>query len=275
MKSIKLSSIISRGLLAGGALCLSFSLSTLAQVESTTKESNAGAATSTVKVERGTVVYVSGNSCVIKAEDGTLRHFDNVPDSVTVTVDGKQLNIHQIQPGMTIERQTITTTTPKVITTVKTVTGTVWFVSAPNSVILTMANGKNQKFNIPKGQKFNVDGQETDAFGLKKGMKVDAQQIIEVPATVVAQQMKRTGTMPPPPPAPKPEVAILILVPMKAEAPVEQAAATPEPEAAPTQLPKTASELPLIGLIGMLCCTIALAAMAIRGGASRLLTPRS
>jgi hypothetical protein len=56
---------------------------------------------------RGTVVYVSGTSRVIKAKDGTLRHFDNVPDSVTVTVDGKQLNIHQIQPGMTIERQTI------------------------------------------------------------------------------------------------------------------------------------------------------------------------
>jgi hypothetical protein len=254
---------------------LSFSLSTLAQVESTTKESNAGPATSTIKVERGTVVYVSGNSCVIKAEDGTLRHFDNVPDSVTVTVDGKQLNIHQIQPGMTIERQTITTTTPKVITTVKTVTGKVWFVSPPNSVILTMANGQNQKFNIPKGQKFTVDGRETDAFGLKKGMKVDAQQIIEVPATVVAQEMKRTGTMPPPPPAPKPEVAILILVPTKAAAPVEQAAATPEPEAAPTQLPKTASELPLIGLLGLLCGTISLLAMAVRGAASRLLTPRS
>jgi hypothetical protein len=104
-------------------------------------------------------------------------------------------------------------------------------------------------------------------------MKVDAQQIIEVPATVVAQEMKRTGTMPPPPPAPNPEVAILILVPTKAEAPVEQAAATPE--AAPTQLPKTASELPLIGLIGMLCCTVSLVAMAIRGAASRLLTPRS
>jgi len=271
MKSSRFSRNILRGLLAGGAVCLAFSLAASGQVETTTKTTPEGAATKSVKVERGTVVYVSGNSCVIKAEDGTLRHFDNVPDSVTVTVNGKQLNIHQLEPGMTIERQTITTTTPKVITTVKTVTGTVWFVSPPNSVILTMENGKNQEFKIPKGQKFTVDGQQTDAFGLRKGMKVDAQQVIEQPEIVVAQQVKRTGTMPPPPPAPKPEVAILVLVPVPAPAPapVETAAAA-APEPAPTQLPKTASNLPVIGLLGMVFCGLSLVTMAIRGTKSRL-----
>jgi hypothetical protein len=260
-----------RGLLAGGGLCFAFCLTAVGQVETTTKTTQDGAATKTVKVEKGTVVYVSGNSCVIKAEDGTLRHFDNVPESTTVTVDGKQLNIHQIQPGMVIERQTITTTTPKVITTIKTVSGTVWFVNPPNSVILTMDNGKNQQFKIPNGQKFTVNGQVTDAFGLRKGMKVDAQQVIEQPATVVAQTVQRTGTMPPPPPAPQPDVAILVLVP--APAPVETAAAAPEP--APTKLPKTASELPLIGLLGMLFCGLSLATMAIRDTMSRLASPRA
>jgi hypothetical protein len=272
MKSTRFSGTILRGLLAGGALCMAFSLTASGQVQTTTKTTPEGAPTRSVKVERGTVVYVSGNSCVIKAEDGTLRHFDNVPESTTVTVDGKQLNIHQIQPGMIIERQTVTTTTPKMITTIKTVSGTVWFVSPPNSVILTMENGKNQEFKIPKGQKFMVNGQETDAFGLKKGMKVDAQQVIEQPATVVAQEIKRTGVMPPPPPAPKPDVPILILVlaPAPAPAPVETAAAEP----APTALPKTASELPLIGLLGLLFCGVSLATMAIRGTISRLAIPR-
>jgi hypothetical protein len=275
MKSTRFSSSISRGLLAGGAFCFAFCLAASGQVQTTTKTTTDGAATKSVKVERGTVVYVSGNSCVIKAEDGTLRHFDNVPESVTVTVAGKQLNIHQLQPGMTVERQTITTTTPKVVTTIKTVTGTVWFINPPNSVILTMENGKNQAFKIPKNQKFMVNGQETDAFGLRKGMKVDAQQVIEQPETVVAQQVKRTGTMPPPP-APKPDVAILILVPAPtpapAPAPVETAAAAPEP--APTQLPKTASELPLIGSLGILFCVLALLTMAVRGTMSRLASPR-
>jgi len=273
MKSSRFSRTMLRGLLAGGSFCFAFCMTASGQVETTTKTTQDGAATKIVKVEKGTVVYVSGNSCVIKAEDGTLRHFDNVPDSTTVTVDGKQLNIHQIQPGMVIERQTITTTTPKVITTVKTVSGTVWFINPPNSVILTMDNGKNQEFKIPNGQKFTVNGQVTDAFGLRKGMKVDAQQVIEQPATVVAQIVKRTGTMPPPPPAPKPDVAILVFVPAPAPAPVETAAATPEP--APTKLPKTASELPLIGLLGMLFCGLSLATMAIRGTMSRLATPRA
>src|SRR6267378_1775043 len=132
MKSTKISRTILRGLLAGGTLCMVFSLSASAQVQTKTETAPEGAPTKSIKIERGTVVHVSGNSCVIKAEDGTLRHFDNVPDSVTVTVDGKQLNIHQIQPGMILERQTITTTTPKMITTVKTVTGTVWQVSPPS-----------------------------------------------------------------------------------------------------------------------------------------------
>jgi RNase P/RNase MRP subunit p29 len=212
---------------------------------------------------------------VIKAEDGTLRHFDNVPDSVTVTVDGKQLNIHQIQPGMTVERQTITTTTPKMITTIKTVSGTVFYVAPPNSVVLRMENGKNQQFKIPKGQKFTVNGQETDAFGLKKGMKVDAQQVIEQPETVIAEEVKRTGVMPPPPPAPAPNVPILVLVvPVEQPAPVETAAAEPAPEPAPTKLPKTASNLPLIGLLGMLFCGLSLATMALRGTISRLASSR-
>lgn len=273
MKSSRFSRTMLRGLLAGGSFCFAFCLTASGQVETTTKTTQDGAATKTVKVEKGTVVYVSGNSCVIKAEDGTLRHFDNVPESVTVTVDGKQLNIHQLQPGMTVERQTITTTTPKVITTIKTVSGTVWYINPPNSVILTMDNGKNQEFKIPNGQKFTVNGQQTDAFGLKKGMKVEAQQVVEQPATVVAQMVKRTGTMPPPPPAPKPEVAILIFVPTPAPPPVQTAAAAPEP--APTKLPKTASELPLIGLLGVLFCGLSLATMAIRGTMSRLASPRA
>ena len=274
MISTQFSKKVLHGLLAVGALCIAFTLTASGQVQTNTTTAPTGAPTKAIKVERGTVVYVSGNSCVIKAEDGTLRHFDNVPESVTVTVDGKQLNIHQIQPGMVIERQTITTTTPKMITTVKTVSGTVWYINPPNSVILTMDNGKNQEFKIPNGQKFTVNGQVTDAFGLKKGMKVDAQQVVEQPATVVAQIVKRTGTMPPPPPAPKPDVAILIFVPTPAPPPpVQTAAAAPEP--APTKLPKTASELPLIALLGVLFCGLSLATMAIRGTMSRLASPRA
>jgi hypothetical protein len=128
-------------------------------------------------------------------------------------------------------------------------------------------------FKIPNGQKFMIEGQETDAFGLRKGMKVDAHMVTETPETVVAQQVQRTGTMPPPPPPPKQDVPILVLVAIPTPAPaptVETAAAEP----APTKLPKTASDLPLVGLLGALLCAISLAAIAIRTTAARLTNPR-
>jgi hypothetical protein len=180
---------IMRGLLVGGALCVSFSLPAAGQVKSTETVEH-GTGTHQVTIERGEIVYVSGNDVVVKMEDGSLRDFNNVPDSVTVNVGGQQLNVHQLKPGMKVERQTITTTTPRVITKVETVTGKVWHVVPPNSVILTLEDGTNQSFKIPKGQKFTVDGQVTDAFGLKKGMMVSAQRVTEVPETVVTQQVK-------------------------------------------------------------------------------------
>ena len=142
------SRIATRGLLVGGALCIAFSSPAVAQVQTQTDVTH-GQATHEVKIERGEIVYVSGNDVVIKMEDGSLRHFNNVPDSVTVTVDGKQLNVHQLKPGMKVERQTITTTTPRVITKVETVTGKVWHVNPPNSVVLTLEDGTNQSFKIP------------------------------------------------------------------------------------------------------------------------------
>jgi LPXTG-motif cell wall-anchored protein len=259
-------------LLGTGALCLAFTFVTNAQVQTQTKSTPIAAPTTSVKVERGTIVYVNGNNVVVKAEDGKLVHFDNVPDTTTVTVDGKQLNVHQLTPGMQVERQTITTTVPKMITTIKTVSGVVWNVNPPSSVILRMENGKNQRFKIPDGQKFKVGGEMKDAWSLRKGMKVDAQQVTEVSQTEVETQVKRTGIAPPPPPAPpNPDVAILILavpivpVQTKSAAPAEVASAAPAvAEPAPTRLPKTGSNFPLVGLLGALCIALGLVLKGVR-----------
>jgi len=262
----KLSARILRYVVGGGAFCVAFSLPSLAQVQ-TTKSETRGEAVKEVKVERGEIVYINGNSVVVKMDDGTYRHFDNVPDSVTFMVDGQPVNIRNAKVGMKLEKQTVTTTVPKVVTTVETVTGTVWHVSPPSTVILTLENGQNQQFKIPKNQKFMVDGQETDAWGLKKGMRVSAQRVTEVPETEMAQQIKRSGSAPPPPPTPKADVPILVAVakPAPAPAPVETAAAEP----APTKLPKTASDLPLVGLLGFFFTGLSLTAMSIRVITSR------
>jgi hypothetical protein len=234
-------------MLAVAITCLALSVRMSAQVQTDTSTTH-GTATHEVKVENATVVAVSGNNVVVKMEDGTLRDFNNVPDSVKVTVDGRELGVRDLKPGMHLQRTITTTTTPKVITTTQTVTGKVWHVNPPNSVILTLADGTNQQFKIPSGQKFMVDGKETDAFGLKKGMNVSATKVVEVPETVVSQHRELAGTMPPPPPAPDQPILIVVAAPTPAPAP---AAAAPTTEAK-AELPKTGSILPLVGLLGLL-----------------------
>jgi RNase P/RNase MRP subunit p29 len=269
MISTRLSRTILRGLLGGGALCIAFSSSLVAQVQTSKTESH-GEATKEVTVQRGEIVYINGNSVVLKMEDGMLREFDNVPESVTFIVDGQQVSIKNAKVGMKLEKQTVRTTRPKVVTTVETVTGKVWHVSPPTTVILTLENGQNQQFKIPKDQKFMVDGRETDAWGLKKGMKVAAQRITEVPETVIAEEVKRTGSAPPPPQTPTPGVPILIV---QAQ-PAPPAPSVETAEAAPKKLPTTASDLPLIGMLGTLFCGLSLMAMTIRTIASRLASLR-
>lgn len=213
-----------------------------AQVQSQTT-SQTGQGTSQTTVERGEVVLVDGNDLIVKMEDGQLRHIANVPESARIDVDGQKLGIHDLKPGMKLQRTITTTSTPKTITTVQSVTGKVWHVNPPSSVILTLENGTNQSFKIPKGQKFNVDGQMLDAFGLKKGMMISATKVVEVPETVISQQRKVTGQMPPPPPPPPADLPVLV---------AQETAPTPPPVAAAETLPKTGSSLPLIGLVGLL-----------------------
>lgn len=240
--------------LGTGTVSLAFAIGITAQVQTDTSTTH-GAASKTVTVERAQVVAVSGNDLVVKMDDGSLRHFSNVPESTRIDVDGKELGIHDLKPGMTLQRTITTTTTPKVITTTQSVTGKVWFVQPPSTVILTLDDGTNQKFNIPKGQRFNVNGQMVDAWGLKKGMMVSATKVVEEPVTVVEHQRKLTGTAPPPPPAPPADVPILIVVAVPVPAPP---AATTAEATPPAALPKTGSELPLLGLLGAVSLVSAL-----------------
>ncbi len=236
-----------------------------AQVQ-TSKTVEHGAPSATTTVERGEVVHVSGNELMVKMEDGTLRDFQNVSESARVIVDGKELTIHDLKPGMKLQRTITTTTTPRIVTTVQTVTGKVFHVIPPSSVILTLEDGTNQQFTIPKDQKFNIDGQMVDAFHLKKGMTVSATKVVEAPETVVAHQRSVTGSMPPPPAPPAADAPIIVMMlpaarPAAKPAPVESASAAPAPDSAPAsapkELPKTGSDLPLIGLLGAFSLALA------------------
>ena len=193
------------------ALFLTFTVSLMAQ-EKTETTTTQGAATQTVKVERGEVIYVSGNDLVLKMENGTYRHV-NVPESATATVDGNQIGIHDVKVGMKLQKTITTTTTPAIITKVETVKGKVFHVNPPLSVILTLEDGTNKEFHIPEGQKFEVEGQMVDAFGLRDGMNVSATRVTESPETVVTQEATVSGKTPPPPPANIPILFVLVPLP--------------------------------------------------------------
>src|SRR6516225_2775015 len=210
--------------LAAGAICLAFAVSMNAQVQTDTTTTK-GEVSKTVQVERGEVVLVQGNDLVVKMEDGSIRHFPNVPDSARVTVDGKSLGIHDLKPGMKLQRTITTTSTPQTVKTVQTVTGKVWNVMPPRTVTLTLEDGTNQTFKTPE--------------------------------VVVSQQRQVTGTMPPPPPAPPADVPILVVV--AAPAAAAPAAEAAPAAAAPAKLPKTGSSLPLAGLLGLLCLSASFA----------------
>jgi len=226
-------------------LCLAFAVSTVAQVQTQTGTTT-GQVTKVVQVESGEVVAVEGNNLFVKMADGTLRDFPNVPASAKIDVDGKPLGVHELKPGMKLQRTTVTTTTPQVVTTIQTVTGKVWHVTPPLSVILTLENNENQAFKIPDGQKFTVDGQEVDAWGLKKGMMVTATKVVETPVTAVTEHTQVTGTIP---------ASGTVLIAKGAPTPAGSAAGTGTAgttTSASDQLPKTATGWPLVGVLGLL-----------------------
>jgi LPXTG-motif cell wall-anchored protein len=201
-------------------------------------------------MKSGTVVYVSGNELMVKMDDtGAVQHF-TVPDNVTADVGGQQLNVHQLKPGMHLTRTITTKTVPETIKTVRTIDGKVWYVNPPTTLILTLPDNTNKEYKVPVGQKFMINGKEQSVFHLKKGMNVSATVVTEEPTTVVSQSRAVSGTAPPPPPPPAqpmPETVGVLLVesPNPAPQPTEAAAA------APKSLPKTGSEWPLIGLLGV------------------------
>jgi hypothetical protein len=246
-------------------LFLAFTVSLMAQVETVTT-STAGEATHEVNVENAEVVYLAGNDMVVKMENGQIQHFPNVPETDKIFVEGQELGIHDLKVGMKLQRTITTTTTPMIITKVETIRGKVFHVTPPTSVVITMANNKNHVFKIPNGTKFNIEGQDTNAWGLKKGMDIHVTTVTESPEMHVAVNQMTTGEFPQPPE----ETAMLIEEPTPAPA---VAAAEPAPAPAPEpaaeeeateSLPATGSYLPAAGILGVLLLSLGLGLRGIR-----------
>jgi hypothetical protein len=220
---------------------------------------------------RGTVAHVEGNNLVVRMSSGEIRYFQP-PESRRFIIDGRELTLRELKPGTTLTATVTTTTTPVTDRTTTIGTGTVWFVSGPN-VIITLPNGENRMYKVTDDYRFTVAGKKATVYDLRKGMRIAAEKIVEVPRTEMASNVVVTGQAPPapqpktevaqaprrevaPPPEPAPEPA---REPTPAPAPAPQAAAAPA-----KVLPPTASPFPLIGLFGLLFTGSALALHRLR-----------
>ena len=214
--------------------------------------------TSSTKVVSFEVVSVDGNKVVAKTAAGAKEY--TVTDDFRFTVDGKPIGVHELHPGMkgTAQVTTTTTVTPVHITEVK--NGEVMQASG-NSVIVRTDNGIKM-FSEGDMAKRNIsiikDGQPVALADLHTGDRLSATIVTQgTPKVMTESQVHAAMT--------RPARASNTAASSASAAPAAAPAATSGSGAAPAKhLPKTASQRPLVGLLGGLALATALALTAIR-----------
>jgi len=195
-------------------------------------------------VTNAQVIHVSGHEVVVKLENGKVELL-NLADDVTFQVDGRDLTVHELTPGTKLSQEIHTVTTPQEVTTMRTVNGKVWHVKAPH-LILSFPEGENKAYTVPDGIVFHIDGEDKTVFDLRKGMNISATVLKVEPVQSVTMHTVVTGQAPP-----QPNVAFEgpMLIEPNREVPALTAALE---EPVPQELPKTASLVPLAGMLGFL-----------------------
>ncbi len=197
------------------------------------------------------VLAVEGNQLVVSLPEGTREL--TVADDFRFTVNGQQLSVRQLRPGMkgTATITTRTTVTPVTVTEVK--NGTVAYAAGSTIIVRTEAGVRSftQGEVDKRGVKIMRAGKPAQVSDFRQGDRLSATIITSMPPRVVTEQ----------------EVQATLAA--RASAPATTAASTGDRSAAaaatapvPTSartLPKTASARPLIELTTVLTLAIGLA----------------
>ena len=140
------------------------------------------------------------------------------------------------------------------VKTVEITEGTV-FHASPRRLMIHTKEGEVMDYKIPEWATIKINGQERSLHELKRGQTITATITTEEPMTVVDREKRSHGH--PLVTESKPELPI----PTKTEVTQAKPAAEPQPTAPTTEveekLPATASNVPLIGLAGILALAIA------------------
>ena len=226
--------------IAACVLSLAFGPAALAQATGATTTESVAQKSRNIS---GVVETVAGNKVVLREADGL--HEYTPPAGFKFQLDGRDVGVDEIKPGMSINA----VVTDKVITRRVTVTniesGTVAQV-APGGIVLKDQNGDLKSYNFKDKAGNDIyfvrDGKEVPLRSVKVGDRLSGTFVTTLPAQQISQ---RSAVARATEPSAAPEPAVV-------------AAATPR------ALPKTASPLPLVGLLAALSAGIALTLRAAR-----------
>lgn len=203
----------------------------------------------TTETKKFQVIAVDGNQLVVKLPEGTREL--TVPDDFRFNVDGNELSVRELKPGMagTATITTRTTVTPVTVTEVK--NGTVLHVAGGSIIVRTDDGNKmfTQSDIDKRGVKIMRGGKPAEISDFRANDRLTATIITTMPPKVVTEKevqatLARSGAgagtaAPAAAPSASPGAA----------APAGSVA--PTSGAAPRKLPKTASPLPVLGLAGL------------------------
>jgi hypothetical protein len=205
----------------------------------------------TTEVKKFEVIAVDGSTLVVRLPEGTREIM--VPSDFRFTVDGQQLSVQQLKPGMagTASITTTTRVTPVTVTEVK--NGTVAHVAGPTIIVRTdegyrsFTQGEIDK----RGVKIMRGGKPASVSDFRTGDRLSATIVTSMPPRVVTEQevnasLAATGG------GAAPRGSAASAGTSGAAAAGASGRATPESGAAAParRLPKTATPLPLLGLLG-------------------------
>ena len=211
------------------------------------------------EIKSGLVIGKTDHSVIVKGDDGVVREYQ-VPAGRTAMIDGKETGLADLKIGTTVSAVFNTVEKPVEVKTTTIKNGEVVKVQGAN--LTTKEADGFHNYVVPKGFKFNVDGKETGIENLGPGMKLNA--TIVHTSTKMETEVQRGKAVGAAPAAPAP--APVAAAPAPAPAPVVAPAPAPAP-AAPAKkkkLPKTASPMPLVGLLGGLSVAAGAGLRAIR-----------
>lgn len=224
------------------AVCLlSLALSPVALAQGTTTTEST---TVTHQVRAGEVEAVYGNKVLFKEADGV--HEYAIPEGFKFDLDGKAIGIDQLQPGMKVSAVITDKVTTRNVRLTNVRSEKVLQI-APGGIVVENAKGEFRTYNFKDSSgndvRFIRDHQEVSLRNVKLGEKLTGTMVTTLPSQKIATRDVHAKAVAPPP-----------------SEPVEVAAATPP------VLPRTASPLPLVGLLSALSAGIALTLRRARAG---------